>query len=93
MLESMRCVRIIPSTRLPLYAPRITICARDGRSCSRQARWREFIWDLEEETRRIRGITGGIPVFAAGFEEVISACRNLFEETWADPLIRLRLRA
>ena len=92
VLDLMRRVRIIPSTQMPLFAPRITIFTRDGRSYSRQATGREFIWDFEEEARRIRGVTGGIPISAARFEEVISACRNLDEEARADRLIGLTLR-
>ena len=35
VLELVHRVRIIPSMRMPLYAPRITIFTRDGRSYSR----------------------------------------------------------
>jgi hypothetical protein len=73
----MKRVRIIPSTLMPLFAPRITIFTKDGRSYTKQATGREFIWDFEEEARRIRGVVDGIPVPAAQFEEMISTCRDL----------------
>ena len=92
VLDLMRRVRIIPSTRMPLFTPRITIFTRDGRSYTKQATGREFIWDFDEEARRIRGIIEGIPIPAPQFEELISTCRNLDAEPRADRLIRLTLR-
>jgi len=88
----MKRVRIIPSTLMPLFAPRITIFTKDGRSYTKQATGREFIWDFEEEARRIRGVVDGIPIPAAQFEEMISTCRDLDRQARADRLVQLTLR-
>src|SRR5688572_4001995 len=56
VLDLTQRVTIIPSHQMPLFAPRITIHTRDGRSHTRQATGREFIWDFDEEARRIRGV-------------------------------------
>ena len=92
VLDLMRRVRIIPSTRMPLFAPRITIFTKDGRSYTKQSTGREFIWDFEEEARRIRGVVDGIPIPASQFEEMISTCRDLDRQARADRLVQLTLR-
>lgn len=93
VLDLMKRVRIIPSTRMPLFAPRITIFTRDGRSYTKQGTGREFIWDFDEEVRRISGIVDGIPIPATQFEELISSCRNLDQLARADRLVQLTLPA
>ena len=62
VLELMKRVTIIPSHEMPLFGPRITIFTKDGKSYTKQATGREFIWDFDEEVRRIRAITPGLPV-------------------------------
>lgn len=92
VLDLMRRVRIIPSTLMPLFGPRITIFTKDGMSYTKQGTGREFIWDFEEEARRISGVVDGIPIPAAQFEEMISTCRDLDRQARADRLIQLTLR-
>lgn len=92
VLELMKRVTIIPSHQRALFAPRITIFMKDGRSYSKQATGREFIWDFEEEARRIRGVVPGLPISAAQFERLIAACRNLDGEPRAAGLIGLTLK-
>jgi hypothetical protein len=87
----MTRVTIIPSHRIGLFAPRITIYTKDGRSHTRQATGREFIWDFDEEARRIRGVVPGLPIPAAQFEALITACAGLDREAQADRLIQLTL--
>ena len=89
----MTRVRIIPSREMPLFAPRITIFTKDGRSYTKQATGREFIWDFDEEARRIRGVVPGIPIPDRRFEEMIAACHGLDREPRADRLVRLTLKA
>ena len=93
VLDLMRRVRIIPSTQMGLFAPRITIFMRDGSSFTKQSTGREFIWDFEEEARRIRGIVDGVPIPPAQFDELIAACRDLDAEPRADRLVQLTLRS
>ena len=62
VLELMQRVTIIPSHEMTLFGPRITIFTKDGRSYTKQATGREFIWDFDEEARRIRGVVPGIPI-------------------------------
>jgi 2-methylcitrate dehydratase PrpD len=91
VLELMKRVTIIPSHQMPLFAPRITIFTKDGKSFTKQATGREFIWDFDREVSRIRAITPGLPIPAAQYEEVIAMCRNLEKEERADQLIQLTL--
>src|SRR5579859_4397415 len=92
VLRLMHRVRLIPSHDQPLFAPRITIFLKDGRSFTRQATGREFIWDFEEEVRRIYGVVPGIPIPAEQFDALITACRQLDSLPRADELINLTLR-
>ena len=77
VLDLMRRVTIIPSHEMTLFGPRITVFTKDGRSYTRQATGREFIWDFEEEARRIRDVVPGLPIPSARFEDIIAACRGL----------------
>jgi len=92
VLEVMRGVTIIPSHRMPLFAPRITIFTKDGKSYTKQATGREFIWDFNEEARRIRGVIPGLPIPPPQFEEIIAACRDLDRHDRADKLIQMTLK-
>jgi hypothetical protein len=74
-----------------LFAPRITIFTKDGKSYTRQATGREFIWDFGEQARRIREVIPGLPIPAARFEEIIATCRDLDRQERADRLVQLTL--
>jgi 2-methylcitrate dehydratase PrpD len=89
VLELMKRVQIIPSHQMPLFGPRITIFTRDGRSYAKQATGREFIWNFDEEARRIRGVVPGIPISGSQFEHIIATCRDLERQDRADTLVRL----
>jgi hypothetical protein len=89
VLELMQRVTLIPSHAQPLFAPRVTVHLRDGRSFSRQGSGAEFIWDFEEEARRIREIAPGVPIAAAQFDELIAACGRLESLPRADEVVRL----
>ena len=93
VLDLMQRVTIIPSHRMTLFGPRITIHTRDGRSYTRQGTGREFVWDFDEEVRRIRGVAPGLPIPAARFDEVVATCRDLDRQPRADALVRLTLPA
>jgi hypothetical protein len=79
VLDLMKRVTIIPSHRMTLFGPRITIYTKDGRSYTKQGTGREFIWNFD-----------AIP--AAQFDDIIATCRNLEREDRADKLIRLTLK-
>ena len=89
VLELMQRVTIIPSHEMTLFGPRITIFTKDGRSYAKQATGREFIWDFDEEVRRIRGVVPGIPIPPARFEELVEACRGLDRAPLAHRLAEL----
>jgi len=93
VLELMKRVTIIPSHTMTLFGPRITIYTKDGKSHTRQGTGREFIWDFDEEARRIRGVAPGLPIPTARFDDVIATCRGLDGQTRADALIKLTLKA
>ena len=91
VLDLMKRVTIIPSHTMPLFVPRITIFTKDGRSYTKQGTGREFIWDFEEQARRIRPVTPGLPVSSERFEEIIAACRDLDRLDRAGRLVELTL--
>ena len=77
VLDLMQRVTIVPSHRQTLFGPTVTIHLKDGRSVTRAGTGREFIWDFDEEARRIREIVPGIPIPEAQYEDLIAACRTL----------------
>jgi 2-methylcitrate dehydratase PrpD len=91
IIEMMKRVTIIPSHAMTLFGPRITIFTKDAKSYTRQGTGREFIWDFDEEARRIRDIVPGLPIPAAQYEELIAACRGLESQDRAAKLIELTL--
>ena len=93
VLDLMQRVTLTPSYRHPLFAPAVTITLRDGRSFTRAATGREFIWDFDEEVRRLDGIAAGIPISASQFHDLTQACRNLDELSSASRLIDLTIPA
>jgi 2-methylcitrate dehydratase PrpD len=92
VLDLMKRVTLIPSHTMTLFGPRITIFTRDGKSYTKQATGREFIWDFAEEARRIRGVIPGLPIPAGQFEEIIATCRDLDKQDRADRLVQLTLK-
>ena len=93
VLDLMKRVTIIPSHNMTLFGPRITIYTKDGKSYTKQGTGREFIWDFDEEARRIREAIPGLPIPAAQFESMIATCRDLDRQDRADKLIQLTLKS
>ena len=89
VLELMKRVTIIPSHDMTLFGPRITVFTKDGRSYTKQATGREFIWNFDDEARRIRGVIPGIPIAAKQFEEIIVTCQELDGQSGVAGLIEL----
>jgi 2-methylcitrate dehydratase PrpD len=81
VLDLMRRVTLIPATDRVLFGPRMTIFTKDGRSFVKEGTGREFIWDFDEEARRIYPILPGIKIPEAQFKRLIDACRTLDDET------------
>jgi hypothetical protein len=77
VLDLMRRVTLIPTVRRTLFGPRITVFTKDGRSFTKEGTGREFIWDFEEQARRIHPITPGLAIGATQFAELIDTCRHL----------------
>ena len=69
----------------------MTIHLKDGRSFTKVATGREFIWDFDEEVRRVRELIPGLPIPKAQFEDLIEACRGLDGLAKADKLSELSL--
>ncbi len=92
VLDLMKRVTLIPSHQMTLFGPRITIFTKDGKSHTKQGTGREFVWDFEEEARRIRGAIPSIPIPVPQFETIISTCRDLEKAERADKLIQLTLK-
>jgi MmgE/PrpD N-terminal domain len=92
VLDLMHRVTLIPTVRRTLFGPRITVFTKDGRHFTREGTGREFIWDFEEEARRIRPITPGLAISEQQFDELIDACRHLDRhDRAADNLIALTI--
>ena len=91
VLELMKRVTIIPSHQMTLFGPRITVFTKDGKSYTRQATGREFIWDFDEEVRRIRPVAPGLPIPSAQFERLIAACRDLDSQPNTASLVDLTI--
>lgn len=89
VLEMMKKVTIVPSHRHTLFGPRVTIHLKNGKSVTKAGTGREFIWDFEEEVRRISEIVPGIPISEAQYKELVNACRTLDKLDRADKLIGL----
>src|SRR5881394_519706 len=77
VLDLMQRVTLIPAMRRTLFGPRITIFTKDGSSFTKEGTGREFIWDFEEEARRIRDIAPGVAIGDTQFAALIDACRHL----------------
>jgi hypothetical protein len=91
VLELANRVTIIPSNSRPLFGPRITITLKNGRSYTADGTGREFIWDFDEEVRRIRPVAPGLPISGARFDALIEAARRLETLDRADNLVRMTL--
>ena len=88
----MRRVTLIPTVGRTLFGPRITVFTKDGRSFTKEGTGREFIWDFEEEARRMRPITPGLAISEAQFAELIDTCRHLDDiDGAAEKLIALTI--
>jgi 2-methylcitrate dehydratase PrpD len=77
VIELMHRVTLVPTVRRTLFGPRITVFLKDGRSFSKEGSGREFIWDFEEEARRIHPIAPGLAIPQAQFDALIDTCRRL----------------
>jgi hypothetical protein len=87
-----KALRWIVSAALFFHVKALPWSDPDPSDChTRQGTGREFIWNFEEEGRRIRGVISVLPIPAPQFEEMIATCRNLERETRADKLVRLTL--
>jgi hypothetical protein len=92
VLDLMHRVTIITSREMTLFGPRITVFTKDGKSYTKQSTGREFMWDFDEEARRIRGVIPGLPIPESQFEEIIATCRDLDSQDRADKLIQLTVK-
>jgi hypothetical protein len=92
VLDLMKRVTLIPSQTMTLFGPRITIFTRDGKSYTRQGTGREFIWDFEEEARRIQDVVPGLPIPPAQFQAIVDMCRELEGCKSASALVKLTLK-
>jgi 2-methylcitrate dehydratase PrpD len=79
VLDLMHRVTLIPMVRRTLFGPRITVFTKDGKSVTREGSGQEFIWDFEEQARRILPVASGLAIPADKFVELIDLCRHLEE--------------
>jgi hypothetical protein len=84
-------VTIVPANNRPLFGPRITITLKDGRRYTADGTGREFIWDFDEEVRRILPVAPGLPIPESQFAALIEAARGLDALPRADRLVQLAL--
>src|SRR5262249_15223893 len=94
VLELMNRVTLFPMAHRTLFGPRVTIFTKDGRSFTREGTGCEFIWDFEEEAKRIRPIASGLAITPGRYEALIDACRTLEQaETAGETLVSLTIPA
>jgi hypothetical protein len=92
VLDLMNRVTLIPMHNRTLFGPRVTVFTKDGKSYTREGTGREFIWDFEEEARRIRPVLPGIPISESRWDELVDACRHLDSlDNAAETIIELTL--
>jgi 2-methylcitrate dehydratase PrpD len=91
VLDLMTRVTIIPSHRQTLFGPAVTIHLKDGRSFTREGNGREFIWDFDEQARRIGELAPSLPIPAKQIDALIAACGTLDTAARADALIGLTI--
>ncbi|MGH7093654.1 MAG: MmgE/PrpD family protein [Stellaceae bacterium] len=92
VLDLMHRVTLIPVVRQTLFGPRVTVFTKDGRSFTREGTGREFIWDFDEQARRIRPVSDGLAIPDAQFAELINVCRHLDTiDAAADRLVSLTI--
>ncbi|MBV9200620.1 MAG: MmgE/PrpD family protein, partial [Alphaproteobacteria bacterium] len=77
VLDLMQRVTLIPAVRRTLFGPRITVFTKDGRHFTKEGTGREFIWDFEDLSRRIRPIASGLSIGETQFAGLIDTCRHL----------------
>jgi 2-methylcitrate dehydratase PrpD len=92
VLDLMSRVTIIPSHKMTLFGPRITIFTKDGKSYTKQSTGREFIWNYDGLVKRLREVIPGLPIAAAQYENMIATCGGLDKEARADALVRLTVK-
>jgi 2-methylcitrate dehydratase PrpD len=91
VLQMMDRVQIVPSRTRPVIAPRITIRLKNGSIHRITATGREFMFDLREETDRIRALVPDLPISEAQFEAIVTAVSGLASLDRVNPLIELTL--
>ena len=77
VLDLMHRITLIPMVRRTLFGPRITVFTKDGRSYTREGTGREFIWDFEEQARRIQPVVPGLAISVAQYATLVDTCRHL----------------
>jgi hypothetical protein len=77
VLDLMHRVTITPSHRQPLFAPTVTIHLKDGRSVSKSATGREFIWDFDTLAAKLQDIKPGLPIPPEQYDALIADCAGL----------------
>lgn len=91
VLDIMKRVHITPSKTQTLFGPKITVYTKDGRRHTIESTGREFMWDLNEEIRRIPERLPELPIPRSQFDDLISAVSELDKLDKADRLIQLTL--
>jgi hypothetical protein len=91
VLELMQRVTLFPSETQTLFGPKVTVYTKDGKQFTREGTGREFVWDFDEEVRRLSGIGPGLPIPEAQYADLTRACRQLEALPRAADLIRLTI--
>lgn len=92
VLEIMKKVHITPSKTQTLFGPKFTVYTRNGKRYTAESTGREFMWDLQEEIRRIPERLPNLPILRSQFEDLIAAVRDLEKLDKAEKLIQLTLK-
>lgn len=92
VLEIMKKVHITPSKTQTLFGPKIAVYTKNGKRYAAESTGREFMWDMQEEIRRIPERLTNLPIPRSQFEDLIAAVSELENLDKAEKLIQLTLK-
>jgi len=86
-------VEIVGAVGRECFAPRLTVCLRDGRRVVGEYHGRELMWDFARDAQELRRFVPGLPISAQRYESFVAAVRGLDKALSVDEVVRLTLPA
>ena len=70
-------VTLVPEKNRPMFSPAIVIAMKDGTKHAGEYPYSRMEWDFDELTRNLVECLPGYPAGTAGFDSLVTVCRNL----------------